>query len=122
MAKIKTVKLTKIFGPSPERALTLLSQGKTKDEIFNQTGLAVALVDVSFEVQAGEILVVMGLSGSGKSSLIRCLNRLIEPTQGKVFIDGEDITNLEHNALLELRRHKFGMVFQHFALFPHRNV
>jgi glycine betaine/proline transport system ATP-binding protein len=122
MAKIRTVNLTKIFGPYPERALTLFSQGKTKDEIFNQTGLAVALADVSFEVQTGEILVVMGLSGSGKSSLIRCINRLIEPTQGKIFIDGEDITNLEHNALLELRRHKFGMVFQHFALFPHRNV
>jgi len=80
------------------------------------------LADVSFEVPEGEILVVMGLSGSGKSTLIRSINRLIEPTSGQIFIDGEDITTLDHDELLELRRHKFGMVFQHFALFPHRNI
>jgi glycine betaine/proline transport system ATP-binding protein len=122
MEKIRTDKLTKIFGDSPKRALKLLSQGTNKDDIFNQTGQAVGLADVSFEVQQGEILVVMGLSGSGKSTLIRCINRLIEPTAGQVFIDGEDITTIDNQALLELRRHKFGMVFQHFALFPHRNI
>jgi glycine betaine/proline transport system ATP-binding protein len=122
MEKISAVNLTKIFGPHPERALKLLSQGTSKDDIFNQTGQAVGLADVSFEVPEGEILVVMGLSGSGKSTLIRCINRLIEPTSGQIFIDGEDITTLEHDELLELRRHKFGMVFQHFALFPHRNI
>ncbi|HEC84700.1 MAG: glycine/betaine ABC transporter ATP-binding protein [Candidatus Parabeggiatoa sp. nov. 2] len=122
MEKISAVNLTKIFGPHPERALKLLSQGTSKDDIFNQTGQAVGLADVSFEVPEGEILVVMGLSGSGKSTLIRSINRLIEPTSGQIFIDGEDITTLDHDELLELRRHKFGMVFQHFALFPHRNI
>jgi glycine betaine/proline transport system ATP-binding protein len=122
MEKIKVVELTKIFGEYPERALEQLSQGMSKDEIFNQTGQAVGLDKVSFEVEEGEILVVMGLSGSGKSTLIRCINRLIEPTFGQIIIDGKDITSLEHDALLELRRHKFGMVFQNFALFPHRNI
>jgi glycine betaine/proline transport system ATP-binding protein len=122
MEKIRTDNLTKIFGEHPKRALKLLSEGTNKDDIFNQTGQAVGLANVSFEVQEGEISVVMGLSGSGKSTLIRCINRLIEPTSGQVFIDGEDITTFDNNALLELRRHKFGMVFQHFALFPHRNI
>jgi len=122
MEKIRTDNLTKIFGENPKTALKLLSQGTHKDEIFNQTGQAVGLANVSFEVQEGEISVVMGLSGSGKSTLIRCINRLIEPSSGQVFIDGEDITTFDNQALLELRRHKFGMVFQHFALFPHRNI
>ncbi len=122
MEKIKVVKLTKIFGEHPEHALERLSQGMSKDDIFNKTGQAVGLDKVSFEVQEGEILVVMGLSGSGKSTLIRCINRLIEPTSGQIIIDGKDITTLDQHALLELRRHKFGMVFQNFALFPHRNL
>jgi len=122
MEKIKAVKLTKIFGDHPQRALELLAQGMSKEEIYNQTGQAVGLANVSFEVYAGEILVVMGLSGSGKSTLIRCLNRLIDPTEGQLFIDGVDINILDHDALLVLRRHKLGMVFQHFALFPHRTI
>jgi glycine betaine/proline transport system ATP-binding protein len=122
MEKIKTVNLTKIFGSTPKPAIQLLSQGMSKDEILNQTGLAVGIANVSFEIEEGETVVVMGLSGSGKSTLVRCINRLIEPTHGKIFIDGEDITTLDHSALLKLRRHKFGMVFQHFALFPHRNI
>jgi len=122
MGKISAVNLSKIFGPHPKRALNLLTQGLSKDEIFNQSGQAVGLANVSFEVQEGEILVVMGLSGSGKSTLIRCINRIIEPTSGQIFIDGDDITHYNHHDLLELRRHKFGMVFQHFALFPHRNI
>ena len=122
MEKISVLKLSKIFGPHPERVFKLISQGTNKDDIFNQTGHAVGLANISFEVAEGEILVVMGLSGSGKSTLIRCINRLIEPTEGQILIDGIDITTLDHHALLELRRHKFGMVFQNFALFPHRNV
>ncbi|MDY6992728.1 MAG: glycine betaine/L-proline ABC transporter ATP-binding protein [Pseudomonadota bacterium] len=122
MAKIKAVNLTKIFGDHPQRALKLLAQGMSKEDIYNQTGQAVGLANVSFEVYAGEILVVMGLSGSGKSTLIRCLNRLIDPTEGQLFIDGVDINTLDHDALLVLRRHKLGMVFQHFALFPHRTI
>ncbi|HKK14397.1 MAG TPA: glycine betaine/L-proline ABC transporter ATP-binding protein [Gammaproteobacteria bacterium] len=120
--KIRVQGLTKIFGSEPERAQALLEQGADKERIFNETGQAVGLADVSFDVVAGETVVVMGLSGSGKSTLIRCVNRLIEPTFGTVSIDGRDICALNSRDLLELRRTKFGMVFQHFALFPHRNV
>jgi len=120
--KISLKNVTKVFGPRPAEALRLLEQGAGKDDIFNQTGHAVGLSNVSFGVEEGELLVVMGLSGSGKSTLIRCVNRLIEPTKGQIFVDGDDITRLEDNALLELRRRKFGMVFQHFALFPHRDI
>lgn len=122
MEKIKICNLTKIFSTHPQRALTLLDQGLSKEEIFNQTGQAVGLSEVSFNIREGEIVVVMGLSGSGKSTLIRCINRLIDPSRGQVFIDGVDITTLDHQALLKLRRQKFGMVFQHFALFPHRSI
>ncbi|MBE9562241.1 MAG: glycine betaine/L-proline ABC transporter ATP-binding protein [Proteobacteria bacterium] len=122
MEKINVVKLTKIFGSNPEKALQLLSQGINKDEIFNNTGHIIGLANINFTISQGEILVVMGLSGSGKSTLIRCINRLIEPSQGKILIDGIDISNLDHHALLEMRRQTFGMVFQHFALFPHRNI
>ena len=122
MEKIKICNLTKIFSPHPQRALALLDQGLSKEDIFNQTGQAVGLSGVSFDVDEGEIVVVMGLSGSGKSTLIRCINRLIDPSRGQVFIDGVDITTLDHQELLTLRRQKFGMVFQHFALFPHRSI
>ncbi|MGA7802336.1 MAG: ATP-binding cassette domain-containing protein, partial [Gammaproteobacteria bacterium] len=97
MQKIKVEHLTKIFGPHPDRARRLLDEGADKDRILSETGQAVGLADVSFEVEAGEILVVMGLSGSGKSTLIRCVNRLIEPTYGSVWIDGQDICRLNHN-------------------------
>ncbi len=120
--KIAVTGLYKIFGNQPERALDALAQGKDKKDIYAQTGQTVGLNDVSFTVREGEILVVMGLSGSGKSTLIRCVNRLIEPTRGAICVDGVDITQLDEAALLDLRRRKFGMVFQHFALFPHRTV
>ncbi len=122
MEKINVVNLTKIFGSNPEKAMKLLTNGVSKDEIFNTTGQIVALANINFTISQGEILVVMGLSGSGKSTLIRCINSLIKPGKGQVFIDGTDISTLDHHALLELRRQKFGMVFQHFALFPHRNI
>lgn len=122
MPKIKVENLTKVFGSNPKRALGLLEKGLSKDEILSQTKLAVGVGGVSFEVHKGEILVIMGLSGSGKSTLIRCLNRLIEPTSGKIIIDGEDITTISTEQLLQLRRKKFGMVFQKFALFPHKTV
>ncbi len=121
MAKIKVEKLTKIFGPHPAEGLRMLDAGKSNAEI-RETGHAVGIADVSFEVKEGEFLVVMGLSGSGKSTLIRCLNRLNEPTRGSIFIDGEDITRFDREQLLKLRQTKISMVFQHFALFPHRTV
>lgn len=120
--KMQVQSLYKVFGTSPELALKMLDQGATKDEILEKTKQSVGLADVSFDVYDGEILVVMGLSGSGKSTLIRCLNRLIEPSGGKIVIDNCDITQLNSADLRNLRRKKFGMIFQHFALFPHRSV
>ncbi|MGI6227258.1 MAG: quaternary amine ABC transporter ATP-binding protein [Peptococcales bacterium] len=122
MEKIKVEDLTKVFGSNPKRALELLKNGLSKDEIMGKTKLAVGVGGVSFEVYEGEILVIMGLSGSGKSTLIRCLNRLIEPTSGSIYVDGEDITKISQEELLQLRRKKIGMVFQKFALFPHKTV
>ena len=114
--------LSKVFGDDPKKAINLIKSGMTKDEILEETGLAVGVQDASFEVQRGEIFVVMGLSGSGKSTLIRCLNRLIEPTEGTVSIDGQEVTAMNEDELRELRRRKTGMVFQRFALFPHKTV
>lgn len=122
MSKIKIEKLTKIFGPRPAQALRMLDQGATNADIREKTRHAVGVADVSFEVKEGELLVVMGLSGSGKSTLIRCLNRLNEPTRGHIFVDGEDITGYDRNQLLKFRQRKISMVFQHFALFPHRSI
>ncbi len=120
--KIEVKGLYKIFGDNPNRGFDLLAKGLSKQEIQDKAGLAVGLDDVSFSVETGEVFVVMGLSGSGKSTLIRCLNRLIKPTKGQVIIDGEDITRLSSQALIEVRRKKISMVFQNFALFPHRTV
>src|SRR5207344_2868579 len=91
-------------------------------ELIDRTGCTAAVRDVSFNVAPGEVFVVMGLSGSGKSTLVRCLTRLIEPTLGKVDLDGEDILAASQTRLRELRRKKFSMVFQHFGLLPHRPV
>ena len=90
--------------------------------MLKKTGHTVGVNDVSFAVEEGETFVIMGLSGSGKSTLVRCINRLIEPTAGDVLIDGTNIVGCSSEALLEIRRHKIAMVFQHFALLPHRNV
>lgn len=123
MAEIIELKeVYKIFGPHPEMAMKMLQQGMSKDEIMEKTGHGVGVADVSFAVQEGEILVIMGLSGSGKSTLVRCLNRLIEPTAGQVIIDGQDVTALDQEALRVFRQKHLGMVFQNFALFPHRSV
>lgn len=121
MQKIRIEHLTKIFGPHPEQALQLLAQGADNADI-RKTGHSVGVADVSFDVEEGELLVIMGLSGSGKSTLLRCLNCLNTPTGGSIFIDGEDITRFDRAQLLNLRRRKISMVFQHFALFPQRSV
>lgn len=121
MQKIRIEHLTKVFGPHPQQALQLLDDGKSHAEI-RKTGHAVGIADVSFDIEEGELLVVMGLSGSGKSTLLRCLNLLNPPSRGSIFIDGEDITRYGRDQLLDLRRRKISMVFQHFALFPHRSV
>ena len=122
MARIVVEDVYKIFGPRPREALALARQGRSRDEILRRTGHTVAVAGVSLSVAAGEIFVIMGLSGSGKSTLLRCLNRLVEPTAGRILLDGRDITRLSHRELLEIRRQRFAMVFQHFALLPHRTV
>jgi glycine betaine/proline transport system ATP-binding protein len=122
MAKIRVENLTKIFGRVPHKAMELLAKGWSKQQILQETGCTVGVNNVSFEVKTGEIFVIMGLSGSGKSTIIRLLNRLIEPTAGKILIDGEDIVQMNGEKLREVRRKKLGMVFQRFALFPHRTV
>jgi glycine betaine/proline transport system ATP-binding protein len=114
--------LYKVYGPRPGQALTLLDQGVSKDEIFERTRTTIGVQDASFSVRAGEVFVVMGLSGSGKSTLVRMLNRLIEPTRGRVLLDGEAITSMDRRALIELRRTRMSMVFQSFALMPHKTV
>lgn len=122
MPKIKVEDLSKIFGKQVKRALPLLAEGKSKREILKETGCTVGVNKATFEVMEGEIFVIMGLSGSGKSTLVRLLNRLIEPTVGKVFIDAKDIASMDQKELQEVRRKKISMVFQKFALFPHRTV
>ncbi|MFO8112331.1 MAG: glycine betaine/L-proline ABC transporter ATP-binding protein ProV [Desulfosalsimonadaceae bacterium] len=112
----------KIFGGDPEPAFELIKQGKGKDEIYKKTGLTIGVQDASFSVYAGEIFVIMGLSGSGKSTLVRLLNRLIEPTSGKIMVEGQDITKLDTKQLVEIRRKYMSMVFQSFALMPHLTV
>lgn len=120
--KVAVKNLYKIFGPNPADAMQRLEQGQDRAEIFESTGMTVGVADASFEVQESETFVVMGLSGSGKSTLVRMLNRLIEPTSGKVLINGKDITQMSHKQLVETRRRDISMVFQSFALMPHQTV
>ena len=113
----------KIFGPNPRgRAFELCSSGVGKDEVQRQTGHVVGMRDISFSVNRGEIFVVMGLSGSGKSTAIRTVNKLHDVTHGRVIVEGTDVQELKGTSLQAFRREKLSMVFQHFALFPHRNV
>jgi glycine betaine/proline transport system ATP-binding protein len=122
VSKIDVKSLYKIFGPEPRKALEKLRAGMGKDDLLQKTGHTVGVSDASFSVAQGEIFVVMGLSGSGKSTLVRCLNRLIEPTAGEVTIDGEVISSLSTEKLRAFRQKKMSMVFQRFALFPHRTI
>ena len=122
VAKIVARDVSKVFGAEPEQALDLLQQGRSKEEILKETGQTVGVQRINFEVQEGEIFVVMGLSGSGKSTLIRMLNRLIPASSGSVEIEGQDIMQASDEELRQIRLRKMAMVFQHFALFPHRTV
>ena len=121
-AKVVVKNLYKVFGNKPDAAMQMLYDGKHKDEVLRQTGHVVGVLDASFEINKGEIFVLMGLSGSGKSTLIRLLNRLIEPSAGSVIVDGEDVAKMSTEKLLNLRRKDMSMVFQSFALLPHRTV
>lgn len=114
--------LSKIFGKRQKAALEMVKDGKSKSEIFKKTGATVGVYDASFEVKEGEIFVIMGLSGSGKSTLVRMLNRLIEPSTGSILLGGKDISTMSAEQLREVRRHDINMVFQSFALFPHKTI
>jgi len=121
-SKIFVKNLFKIFGPHPQKSMELFRQGLSKDEIMKKTRHGIGVADVSFHVNEGEILVIMGLSGSGKSTLLRCINRLIEPTAGQISVNGENVIALNKKELRRFRQKHFGMVFQNFALFPHRTI
>ena len=109
--------LWKIFGDNPGRILDSEElRAAPKDYLLEETGCVVAVRDISFQVRRGEIFVIMGLSGSGKSTLIRCVLRLIEPTAGHIFMEGRDISTLDEEQLMEVRRRTTGMIFQHFGL------
>ena len=120
--KLSVKNVTKIFGKNPKKAIQLLKEGSSKGEILKKTGSTVGVNQAAFDVYAGEIFVIMGLSGSGKSTLVRTINRLIDPTAGEILIDGKDITKMKKDELRDIRRKKISMVFQKFALFPHRTV
>ncbi|MDO5693482.1 MAG: glycine betaine/L-proline ABC transporter ATP-binding protein ProV [Pseudomonadota bacterium] len=114
--------LFKVFGDAPEKALELARQGLSKQDIVQQTGQSIGVFDAGFTIEPGEIFVVMGLSGSGKSTLVRMFNRLIEPTAGRIVVDGEDIARYDDKQLRDFRRRHISMVFQSFALLPHLTV
>lgn len=120
--KVAVKGLYKIFGDNPEPMVEKVKAGMTKTELLAEHGHVLGLNDINVDMKDGEITVIMGLSGSGKSTLIRHLNRLIEPTAGEVILDGEDVLKLDEPNLLEMRRKRMSMVFQKFALFPHRTV
>ena len=120
--QIEVRNLWKVFGNNPELAFQDEFATASRAEIQEALGLVVALRDVSFKVDKGQIFVVMGLSGSGKSTLVRCLIRLIEATRGEVHFDGEDILQYSSEQLIDFRRQKIAMVFQHYGLLPHRRV
>lgn len=122
MAKVTIKNLTKIFGKRTKQAAQMVQEEKTKTEILEATGATVGVNNVNLEINENELFVIMGLSGSGKSTLIRLLNRLIEPTIGEICIDDENIAKLDKEGLRNVRRNKINMVFQNFALFPHRTI
>ena len=114
--------LWKIFGPRPKQVLDSEWRERGRTEVQAGTGHVIGLRDVSFDVDEGETFVIMGLSRSGKSTLVRCLLRLIEPSEGQIIVDGEDIVEYNQKKLIQFRRQKVGMVFKHFGLMPHRRI
>ncbi|WP_417533865.1 quaternary amine ABC transporter ATP-binding protein [Marinobacterium stanieri] len=121
-ALIQVENLYKLFGNNPKKHMSLVHEGKSKDEILAATGHTLGLKNINLSINAGEIFVIMGLSGSGKSTLIRHFNRLIDPTEGVIKVEGTDVMQLGKKELEEFRRHKMSMVFQRFGLLPHKTV
>jgi glycine betaine/proline transport system ATP-binding protein len=114
--------LYKVFGPKPASVLDMVKEGATKEDVLAKTGQTVGLKDINLDIHSGEIFVIMGLSGSGKSTLIRHFNRLIDPTEGQINVEGTDVMKFSPKELETFRRHKMSMVFQRFGLLPHRKV
>ncbi len=122
MSLIVLERVAKVYGGDSATALALFRDGEAGQTIRERTGATVALAETSLEIQSGEVFMVMGLSGSGKSTLLRLINGLISPTSGRVHVNGQDIGALDPKALRDLRRTTMAMVFQSFALLPHRSV
>ena len=120
--KIKICNIYKIFGSQPEQHLERVKSGLSKGDLLSQDGAVLGINNVSLDIAAGKTSVIMGLSGSGKSTLIRHINRLIEPTSGEIFVNGENILTFDEKRLLDFRRRQISMVFQKFALLPHKSV
>ena len=120
--KIKISNLYKVFGKNPSGAMDHVRKGASNQELLDNHGHVLGLRDINIDIPERQIQVIMGLSGSGKSTLIRHINRLIEPTEGQVVVDGVDVLQMSADDLREFRRHKQSMVFQKFALLPHRTV
>lgn len=120
--KVSIQHLYKIFGDDPQTALEQVKAGMGKTDLLDQTNHVLGLQDINVDIADGEVTVIMGLSGSGKSTLIRHLNRLIDPTAGQIMVDGDDVMSFGPEALRNLRRERMSMVFQKFALLPHRTV
>ncbi len=119
---VKVKSIWKVFGNEPHKVLDPRYANRDKDFFLKEFGNVVGLQNVSFEIEQNETFVIMGLSGSGKSTMVRCLIRLIDPTAGEIYVDGENVTAMTQQELLSFRRRKIAMVFQHYGLMPHRNV
>lgn len=122
MSKIKIEEVSKIFGPKPKSVIPMIKDGKSKEEILAETNHTVGVYNASLDIKQGEVFVIMGLSGSGKSTFIRCFNLLNKPTTGSIFLDGEDIVRYNNEQLKKVRQEKIAMVFQHFGLFSHKTI
>lgn len=122
MSYIEIKNLYKIFGPRPKEVISMLNKGVSKEEVLKKTKHTIGLQNVSLSIERGETFVIMGLSGSGKSTMVRCLNRLIEPTTGEIIVDGKDVLKFTKEELTNHRRRTMTMVFQRFGLLPHRTV
>ncbi|MFY9119579.1 MAG: glycine betaine/L-proline ABC transporter ATP-binding protein [Syntrophomonadaceae bacterium] len=122
MEKLKVSNLTKIYGNNTDKALEMVLKGEDNEQIRAKTKQVVGVREATFSVEDGESFVIMGLSGSGKSTLLRCINQLIKPTAGHIYLDGQDLTKISSQELIEIRRKKMGMVFQRFALLPNRTI
>lgn len=120
--KIVIENVFKVFGDNVPAAIKLIESAESKSDILAKTGCVVGVNDISLSIDSGEIFVIMGLSGSGKSTLVRHFNRLIDPTSGHIYVDGEDILQYNSNQLRQFRRNKISMVFQSFGLLPHKTI